>query len=144
MVYRERLWPTPWLLFAGLLLVPAVILMLAPISVPLAIPVSIGVYLLFCLFLFATSPVIEVTRDALRAGRAEIPLSIIAGATTTDRDTTKRLLSVESDARAFLVIRSWIPQAVRVELSDPADPTPYWLVSSRRPNELSRALEQRL
>jgi hypothetical protein len=29
---------------------------------------------------------------------------------------------------------------VRVELTDPEDPTPYWLVSSRRPDALARAL----
>jgi hypothetical protein len=29
---------------------------------------------------------------------------------------------------------------VRVEVVDPQDPTPYWLVSTRRPDDLARAL----
>jgi hypothetical protein len=31
---------------------------------------------------------------------------------------------------------------VRVEITDPADPAPYWLVSSRRPVELAEALSR--
>jgi len=30
---------------------------------------------------------------------------------------------------------------VRVDLNDPADPTPYWVVSSRRPTELAGAIK---
>jgi hypothetical protein len=29
---------------------------------------------------------------------------------------------------------------VRVDLEDPLDPTPYWLLSTRRPQELAAAL----
>lgn len=31
--------------------------------------------------------------------------------------------------------------AVRVEVLDPEDPTPYWVVSTRRPMELAASLE---
>ena len=41
---------------------------------------------------------------------------------------------------AFVVQRPWIPGAVQVHLDDPADPTPYWVVSSRRPDKLAAAL----
>jgi hypothetical protein len=39
-----------------------------------------------------------------------------------------------------MLVRGWIPGVVRVELRDPEDPTPYWIVSSRRPQELAKAL----
>ncbi len=44
------------------------------------------------------------------------------------------------DARAWLLLRGWIPGVVRVRLDDPDDPTPYWLVSSRHPRRLAAAL----
>ena len=47
---------------------------------------------------------------------------------------------VEADARAFLLLRPYVKTAVRVDLEDPADPTPYWLLSSRRPEALAAAL----
>ncbi len=48
-----------------------------------------------------------------------------------------------ADARAFLVIRPYLKRAVRVPVTDPADPTPYWLVGSRHPDALAEALNVR-
>ena len=45
-----------------------------------------------------------------------------------------------ADARAYLLLRPYRKKAVKVSLSDPADPTPYWLVSTRRPDALAAAL----
>ncbi|MCB1279909.1 MAG: DUF3093 domain-containing protein, partial [Salinibacterium sp.] len=47
------------------------------------------------------------------------------------------------DARAWLLIRGWVGPVVKVENTDPDDPTPYWLVSSRKPEELASALSRR-
>ena len=44
------------------------------------------------------------------------------------------------DARAYLVIRGWVHSVVRVPITDPADPAPYWLLSTRRPTELAAAI----
>jgi hypothetical protein len=38
------------------------------------------------------------------------------------------------------VQRPWVKGAVQVHLDDPADPTPYWVVSSRNPTALASAL----
>ena len=37
-------------------------------------------------------------------------------------------------------LRPYLSRAVRIGIDDPADPTPYWLVSSRRPDRLAAAL----
>nr|WP_284301161.1 DUF3093 family protein [Homoserinibacter gongjuensis] len=47
---------------------------------------------------------------------------------------------VRLHADAWLLIRGWIPDVVRVELDDPQDPTPYWIISSRRADELAAAI----
>ncbi len=46
------------------------------------------------------------------------------------------------DARAWTVVRGWIDPVVRIPLSDPDDPVPYWLVSTRRPEQLVAALDE--
>ena len=46
---------------------------------------------------------------------------------------------VDADARAFLLLRPYLKRAVQVEIADPADPTPYWLVRTRHPDELAAA-----
>ena len=39
-----------------------------------------------------------------------------------------------------MLLRSYIPTALRVEVTDPQDPTPYVYVSTRDPEALSAAL----
>ena len=140
MIYTERLWPSLTLVFVGMLLLPAFYLMFAPISQNLAVLFAIAGYGLYVLFLMATSPRVMIDATTLTAGRARIPLSALGAASVRTPSQTKSLLSTESDARAYLVIRSWIPKSVQVEVSDTTDATPYWLISSRKPSELVNAL----
>ena len=42
--YREKLWPTPWIYLSSLLLVPASILVLAPVSMPAGIATGVILY----------------------------------------------------------------------------------------------------
>jgi hypothetical protein len=44
------------------------------------------------------------------------------------------------DARAWTRFRAGIGAVVRLEIVDDADPTPYWLFSTRRPELLVSAL----
>ncbi|HZA74419.1 MAG TPA: DUF3093 family protein, partial [Propionibacteriaceae bacterium] len=76
----------------------------------------------------------------IRVGRALIEHRYIAGAQALDAEKTRRRAGVEADARAHLVLRPYVSTAVEITLDDPADPVPYWLVSSRRPSALAAAL----
>jgi hypothetical protein len=40
-----------------------------------------------------------------------------------------------------LVLRPYIKTAVEITLNDQDDPVPYWLVSSRHPQQLAAALQ---
>ena len=83
---------------------------------------------------------VEVSDGTFRAGRAHIPVGHLADPVALDRDGTRRVAGVDADARAFLVLRPYIATSVRVRVVDPADPTPYWLVSTRHPAALAAAL----
>ena len=138
--YREKLWPTPWIYIATLLLVPASILVLAPVSLPAGIATGITLYLAAAGALTLTSPVIEVRDGMLHAGRAAIPLDQTGEAVPAFDADARIERGTGLDARAFLVIRGWVQPVVRVPITDPADPAPYWLLSSRRPRELAAAI----
>ena len=87
------------------------------------------------------SPLVSVDRDTFRAGRAHIALDLVGEVTALDADGVRRQAGVDADARAYLVLRPYLKRGVRVDIADPDDPTPYWLVSCRRPDALVSALE---
>ena len=83
---------------------------------------------------------VQVEGDEFRAGRARIVRTHLGTVSPLDAEASRRASGVEADARAFLLLRPYLKRAVKVEVTDPADPTPYWLVSTRHPDELARAL----
>ena len=96
---------------------------------------------LVALFVGYGRPRVSVDSTTFRAGRAHIPLDLVGPVTALDADGVRRQAGVEADARAYLLLRPYLKRGVRVDIADPADPTPYWLVSSRRPDALVSALE---
>ena len=138
--YRERLWPTPWIYVSSLLLIPASILVLAPVSLPAGIVTGVVLYAALTGSLTLTAPVVEVSGGRFRAGRAAVPLTETGTAIPAIGDAARIERGTGLDARAFLVIRGWIKDVVRVPITDAADPAPYWLVSTRHPNELAAAI----
>lgn len=83
---------------------------------------------------------VTVGDGEFRAGRAHLALRFVGEVTSLDAEATRRTAGVDADARAFLVLRPYLKRSVLVRLCDPADPTPYWLVSTRRPDVLARTL----
>lgn len=140
--YRERLWPAPWLFLATALVIPASLLVFLPISEIAGIVVAAVLYLGCVGLLFVAAPRIEVTATEFIAGKARVPLSLIGAVTTARGEDARQERGPRLDARAWLLIRGWVDPVVRIEITDPQDPTPYWLVSSRRPDALAAALER--
>ncbi|MFF7474437.1 DUF3093 family protein [Streptomyces sp. NPDC008092] len=87
------------------------------------------------------SPRIRVVGDSLIAGEAKIPVSALGPAEILDPDEARAWRTHKADVRAFLLLRSYIPRALRVEVTDPADPTPYLYLSTREPEALAAAIE---
>ena len=140
--FRERLRPAIWVYLATALVIPASLLVFLPISLAAGIAVAAGLYLAIVILLFVTTPTVEVADGELRAGRARIPLEFVARATGFRGAEATAERGTRLDTRAWLLLRGWIDPVVRIELNDPDDPTPYWLVSTRRPDELAAALQR--
>jgi hypothetical protein len=102
---------------------------------------ALAMAVLVALFVGYGRPRVSVDGTTFRAGRAHIPLELVGPATALDADGVRRQAGVDADARAYLLLRPYLKRGVRVDIADPADPTPYWLVSSRRPDALVSALE---
>ena len=113
-----------------------------PVDEVLAVVVGLVVLVVGFFALVATAPVVRVDGTTLRAGQAHIRRELVGAAVALDAAQTRDELGPRLDARAYLCQRGWIHTAVRIELVDPLDPTPYWIVSTRRPDALVAALTQ--
>jgi len=83
---------------------------------------------------------VRVGDGELLAGRARIPVLEVGEVLALDAEATRLLAGRDADARAYLLLRPYLSRSVRVDVADPADPTPYWLVATRRPQRLAAAL----
>jgi hypothetical protein len=141
-VYRERLHvPLRWWVQATMFL--ATVWLALTVAVPGWMAWAASAALLagvFGIFAWLGSAQVEVRDGQLYAGPARIPLSSVGAAEALDKEATRRVHGIDADARAFLVTRPYISRSVKVILDDPADPTPYWLISSRHPRQLAAAL----
>ncbi|GAA3636996.1 DUF3093 domain-containing protein [Streptomyces chitinivorans] len=84
---------------------------------------------------------IRVVADSLVAGNARVPLSALGEAHVLDEEEARAWRTHRADPRAYMLLRGYVPTALRVEVTDPADPTPYLYLSTRRPRALAGALE---
>ncbi|GAA1221424.1 MULTISPECIES: DUF3093 domain-containing protein [Streptomyces] len=83
---------------------------------------------------------IRVVADSLVAGDAKIPLSALGDAEVLDAEGARAWRTHKADPRAFMLLRSYVPTALRVDVIDPQDPTPYVYLSTRDPKGLAKAL----
>jgi Protein of unknown function (DUF3093) len=91
-------------------------------------------------WLLATAPLVVVDDRVLRAGRARLPLRCAGRIAPLDGAQTRDARGRLADPAAYLCMRGWVSTAVLVEVEDPADPHPYWLVSTRDAHRLAPLL----
>jgi hypothetical protein len=141
-IYRERLWPSPWVFLAIALVIPAALLVFLPINQTVGVITAIVLYAGCVAILVLTSPLVEVTGEQFSAGHARLPIAF-AGQVTPFRGSEATLERGQRlDARAWLLLRGWVSPVVRVEVDDPQDPTPYWIVSTRQPERIAQAIAE--
>lgn len=139
-VFRERVLPSVPNLGLPLLLFPSVFAVMLPIDAPLALPVALLCTLSFVAVIFSSAPSIQVTEATLTAKGATIELKNLGAAKVIPKTEVFRALGPELHAKAWLAIQASVKGLVRVEVIDPQDPTPYWLISTRHPEKLAELL----
>ncbi len=149
--YSERLW-VPWWWWPPAMGLAALIalevnqgLRSLPNWVPFAVllPVAAAV-----LFWFSKTEVRVVSsapggtddETELWVGDAHLPTSFITRSAEVPRSAKSAALGRQLDPAAYVVHRAWVGPMALLVLDDPDDPTPYWLVSCRRPDRVLSAL----
>ncbi|MFI9052378.1 DUF3093 domain-containing protein [Streptomyces sp. NPDC053427] len=139
--YEERLTaPRSWWVIAGLIGVACALMLLPVGTLPMLGGLIGGAALASVAVSSYGSARIRVVGDSLIAGDAKIPVAALGEARALDADEAMAWRTHKADARAFMLLRGYIRTAVRVEITDPEDPTPYAYLSTREPERLVAAL----
>ncbi|GAA5181493.1 hypothetical protein GCM10023322_16310 [Rugosimonospora acidiphila] len=140
--YAERL-IVPWWLWLAALALAAMLSAEVYLGAPgLATWVPYLILLpLTALALLAASRIrVAVEGGELRVDDARLPVRFVSEVGVLDAAARREALGPNADQLAFVVQRPWVSRAVLVVLNDPEDPTPYWVISARRPERVAKAL----
>lgn len=139
-IYTEKLWPNFWSWVITLFLAGASILIFLPISVFTGVVAFFVVLIILVIGLITSTPTIAVTAETLQVGRAHIERKFVGRVIVYRGDAATEQRGIKLNGLAFLCIRGWIKPVVKIEITDPDDKTPYWLTSSRTPENFAAAL----
>jgi hypothetical protein len=85
---------------------------------------------------------VRVAGAELQVGPARLPLRYVGRVEIVPKERKQEALGPELDPTAYLLHRAWVGPVVRVEVTDPDDPTPYWIFSVRDAEGLVAALDR--
>lgn len=139
--YRERLTPSLWLIVAAMIVAPMASLVFMRENGSIALIIGGLVAVAVITLMLSTSKVVEVAGGELRVGKAHIPVEFLGEPVVTTGYEARLARGQNLQAHSFTTIRGGIDGIVTVAVTDPADPTPAWVVSSRTPDRLAAAIK---
>jgi hypothetical protein len=80
--------------------------------------------------------------DVLLIYKAKNERRYLGQVTVLDRGAMRLLRTRDADPAAYLAIKFWEPKGLRIDLNDPRDKTPYWLITSKRGEEIAALLKR--
>ena len=112
---------------------------------PYGVNVGILAGAISCAFIalaaLAYSPVITVTPTTLQVGRARMPITYAGTSYAVAAKDRTRIKNDSSASAAYIQSSPGVKSGVIVAITDLDDPHPYWLISTRQPEALLRAIE---
>jgi hypothetical protein len=141
---QKILWRDPWPIWLWLFLLflagSLTLAVEAALGNRAAIVVSVIQALLLIWASFTTPLRIEVSDEKIRVGRAMIERGFISSVRVLDSKEMALTRGRDADPRCWMALRFWVGTGVKIEINDPIDPTPYWLVSTKKAAAVATAL----
>ncbi|TCP55220.1 DUF3093 family protein [Tamaricihabitans halophyticus] len=143
--YAERLYATWWCWPLPLI---GAVLMAAQIHMGYEgvrgwLPYAIAVAVVIVLMLWLGRARVRLAGGELLVGAgdpAHLPVEFVGELEVIRKADKREALGPGLDPAAFVIHRAWVGPMLRVRLTDPDDPTPYWLISTRSPERLAEAI----
>lgn len=85
---------------------------------------------------------IEISEGQLFVNKARIEIKYLGKIEILSADQMRQWRGPLSDPAGYMALRFWISTGVKIEVNDPRDKAPYWLLSSKKAQPLVAALSQ--
>lgn len=118
---------------------PSFWLVFAPLNADFGLILGIFATVFSVWIRFALSKRIVLTDQELIVGKARIPRDVLGKVTVIEKSDQFAEKGPKLDARAYVALKA-LNGLVKIENTDASDPTPYILVSTRKPEQLRQAL----
>ena len=142
-IFKEVLRPPIWVLtFIYFLFLSLVIALWAAFDNSVALIAFVAASIAIIYIAFAMRSTITFDGKELRIDRAHIEVDYLGKVTILDSPEMRLLRTRDADPAAYLAIKFWAPTGIKIEVTDPRDPTPYWLITSKRGEEIAALLNQ--
>jgi len=142
-IFKEVLRPPIWVLaFIYFLLLSLVIAIWAAFDNNVALVAFITATIAIIYIAIAMRSTITLDGEELRIDRAHIDIKYLGSATVLDSPAMRLLRTRDADPAAYLAIKFWMPKGIKITVVDPRDPTPYWLITSKRGEEIAALLDK--
>ena len=141
-IFREVIRPPLWLIaFIYFLLFSFVIAIWAAFDTAAGVNAALIAFVLGLIAIKVATKSITVGDGVLRIDRAHIPLRYCGRVEVISKKEFLRARTRDADPAAFFALTFWISEGIKVEITDERDPTPYWLISTKRAQALQAALQ---
>ena len=143
MIFREVLRPPIWVLaFIYFLFLSIVLSVWAALDNRATLVTLVLSTIALIWIAFSMTSEITFDGEVLRIDKANIDRKYLGKATVLDKNAMRLLRTRDADPAAYLAIKFWEPRGLRIDLSDPRDKTPSWLVTSKRGEEIAALLNR--
>ncbi len=124
------------ILSAGLLM-PITFLVLVPLNPAIGLIMGGFFWVSAVLAMWVFSPSVILKNRQFSAGRATLGIDFVESVEVFRGPEARHQKGAGAHGLTWFCIRPWIDPIVKINLNDPRDPTPCWIVSSRNPEQLS-------
>lgn len=144
--FAEFVRPSLWVLLPAILLGLGVGLVALPLIEPaIALGLSLAVTLITALTFFRSGYTVAIESNdgarILRVGAASIPVDSLGEIRIASGREMLDERGPKLHARSYRRFQSGVKTLVVIEITDAADPTPFWVFNVRRANDLASALK---
>lgn len=142
-VYTERLWHSVGVWFVALVMTVSLgIAYGGAYGINLGIIVGVISSVAAIFGLLKNTPTIRIDELNFQIGRARMPLRYVGKVQILDETDSRRARSTHAHRDAYFQLRGGVKKTLIVEITDESDPHPYWQISTRNPEELSKQLNE--